>query len=309
MYNGFIISDKFRNNALYNGNTDKFGVTVDGVNYIIKEQKKEENSSVFSEYVASRFIKCLNTRVQEVWLGIYEDRVVDIIKDFTKPGVALRSFGSTRQSSEDTDIARHTGYTYNEIMILIDKHIKLGVNAKVRVKQQFWRQFILDAILGNRDRHGGNWGYLTNGIVSAPAPIYDNGGSLFPDVAKIISKYSKNRKKFIMDRSDYFPASIIKKSNISDKDTRMNYFEALNDLKDIPELAVQLDYFRNTLDIDKICRAAYITLVQDNNIIPPIYKEFYLYVICTRYLRMVCRHRIETAYKIADETILRLRKP
>ena len=50
-------------------------------------------------------------------------------------------------------------------------------------------EFICDAILGNRDRHAGNWGYLKFSSGYLPAPIYDNGGSLFPNFDSKINEY------------------------------------------------------------------------------------------------------------------------
>lgn len=46
----------------------------------------------------------------------------------------------------------------------------------------FWNMFIVDAFIGNWDRHNGNWGFLYN--ISTDeitlAPVYDCGSSLYP---------------------------------------------------------------------------------------------------------------------------------
>ena len=303
MENGFAVHDIDKNGIGYNGTTAKFGITVDNTNYIVKLQKDGSPSSVYSEYVASRFIASLNIAVHDTWLGSYQNQTVSIIRDFTTPGTVLRSFGDTRQSSEETDIGSYPGYTYNEILHLIDKHIKMGKIVKDKAVDQFWKQFICDAILGNRDRHKGNWGYLTNGRVSYPAPIYDNGGSLFPDVHRVIHAYQRDKQKFVTDRSDYFPASMIKHAAGKGKSERINYFRAINAFKDIPEFSRSLSIFREQLDIHKIVRVTQDVLKHDGNIIPPLYKEFYLSVICTRYLRMIQRLRLDSAYKQALEAI------
>lgn len=47
---------EFKNLKQYDGQTSKFGVTIKGVNYIVKEPKNALDSSCISEFVASNFI-------------------------------------------------------------------------------------------------------------------------------------------------------------------------------------------------------------------------------------------------------------
>ena len=42
--------------------------------------------------------------------------------------------------------------------------------------------YIVDAFLGNFDRHGANWGFLKKNNKYSLAPIFDNGSSLFPQM-------------------------------------------------------------------------------------------------------------------------------
>lgn len=49
-------------------------------------------------------------------------------------------------------------------------------------KQKFWDMFVVDSLIGNTDRHNGNWGFLLNkntGKVKF-SPIYDCGSALNP---------------------------------------------------------------------------------------------------------------------------------
>jgi len=43
---------------------------------------------------------------------------------------------------------------------IIDNH-KL-IKDKAQIRSQFWDMFVVDAFLGNKDRHLGNWGLLRN---------------------------------------------------------------------------------------------------------------------------------------------------
>ena len=50
------------------------------------------------------------------------------------------------------------------------------------VKEKFWDMFVVDSLIGNTDRHNGNWGFLLNkknGEISF-ASIYDCGSCLNP---------------------------------------------------------------------------------------------------------------------------------
>ncbi len=50
------------------------------------------------------------------------------------------------------------------------------------VVRNFWDMFIVDALIGNTDRHNGNWEFLENKISRnvSIAPIYDCGSCLNP---------------------------------------------------------------------------------------------------------------------------------
>ena len=66
--------------------------------------------------------------------------------------------------------------------------------------EQLCSMLVFDALIYNEDRHFGNFGLLRNnhtGEIIAPAPIFDNGLSLFnyamPDDFKNLSAYAKTR--------------------------------------------------------------------------------------------------------------------
>lgn len=48
--------------------------------------------------------------------------------------------------------------------------------------KMFWKMFIIDALIGNTDRHNGNWGFLINVKTQKIefSPIYDCGSCLNP---------------------------------------------------------------------------------------------------------------------------------
>lgn len=58
------------------------------------------------------------------------------------------------------------------------------------LQQHFWNVFIIDALIGNWDRHNGNWGFLYNTATDeiAIAPVYDCGSCLYPQADEAIMR-------------------------------------------------------------------------------------------------------------------------
>ena len=67
----------------------------------------------------------------------------------------------------------------NDIMEVIEESKMIN---NIETKEKFWDMFVIDSLIGNTDRHNGNWGFLLNkttGKVSF-SPIYDCGSCLNP---------------------------------------------------------------------------------------------------------------------------------
>lgn len=301
MNNGFIVEDSMRNNKFYDGRTLKFGITIDGINYIIKLKETSPLSATFSEYIASRFIQSLGINCHDTWFGYYNGRVVVIMRDFTQNTAPLASYQDTEQSSEDTSINTKE-YTYEDVLYMIKKHTKMSNQAKNMALRQFWQMFICDAILGNRDRHAGNWGYLKFNSGYLPAPIYDNGGSLFPNFDSKINEYVgsiRNGKEFefIKDRAEKFPASLfcIKKDGVI---KRTNFYEMFGYTYKNKILKEEVLNIINNYGFSKIFYNIYSVVQEVADIIPAPYRRFYIAITCVRYLHIIERKSIEDAYSI-----------
>lgn len=301
MYNGFQVLDSMRNFKQYDGNTLKFGITYENENYIVKFQDTGLEQKVYSEYVAQRFIQGLGINCQYVWIGFYNGAKVNIIKDFTDNLCILHSFKDTRQSSEGTDLQNKT-YTYKDVIDLIDKHTKMQEVNKNKMITQFWDMFICDAILGNRDRHHGNWGYLKSRGRQTdyiPAPIFDNGGSLFPDLSRKINEYSikGNELKFLLERAEKFPASLFRMERLDGSVKRTNYYEMLGNLDFNDTLKNEVHRIRKNIGYNGIRKIAIEVLNRAGDLIPDIYKSFYLRIIGLRYLHIIERIDLKKAVK------------
>lgn len=289
----FVVNDLYRNGKFYNGNTYKFGITYSGTDYIVKYPKGDD-MSVYCEYIASMFIKQIGIPCHTVQLGVHNNIVVDVITDFTSnTKLTLHSFKDTKQSSEDTDLS-FKEYTYKDVVYLISKHLKMDDASKEYAIVQFWNMFICDAILGNRDRHWGNWGYLADGDKYTIAPIYDNGACLFPDVNRVISEYTQNPKAFLYDRVFVFPASLFKVRR-PDRAYRSNYNEMFSDLRINNVFASSVKKFRESITWQHVFNIM-VSIVEPIPNLHPVYKRFYIEIASLRYGCIVLRSNYDKLF-------------
>jgi len=291
--------DNYRNHKAYNGNTEKFGITIQNTDYIVKLPKKAGDLSIYCEHIASTFIRRLGIPCHETYLAEYHGMVVVVLKDFTKPGSTLHSFKDTKQSSEDTDIGSKE-YTYDDVLYLIEKHLKMTDSNKNKAKIHFWNMFICDAILGNRDRHWGNWGYLASENGYKIAPLYDNGACLYPDVNKVIHQYihKDTRYQFLFDRVFTFPASLLKIKK-TDRAYRMNYAEMFQDLKINNTFASQAAQIKMNFTYEMIFLIM-CDIISGIDHLDNIYRRFYIEIVTLRYMCIVLHLDFDTSYKIAE---------
>lgn len=292
MYNNFVVQDSMRSHRTYKGNSEKFGIVVDGTKYLVKIPVTHGRSvSPYTEYIASNFIRELGINCQEVWLGIYGSHRVSIIKDFVAEGWFLREFDDIHQSSVDTDLTSKA-YTYEDVTHVLEKHFRMESSVKAAMLEQFWKMFVCDAILGNRDRHGGNWGYLATSNARKPAPIYDNGSSLFPGVGGVIQNFINHEFSFLSERSEKFPASLFQMQREDGINRRTNYYEMLGKCAEFPEMRAAMA----SLDFASVYGAITKTVMSARSIIPKTFQRFYVEIVCMRYLHMVERLSLEDAY-------------
>ncbi len=290
------ITDEMRNDIIYEGTTRKFGINLDEKNYMVKFAK-DNDLSVICEYIASGFINQLGYSCQKVSLGQYNDEFVDVIYDFaSNSGKYLHSFKDTKQSSENTDIGDKE-YTYDDVLYLIDKHLKLSSYDRDRTKHQFWQMYICDAILANRDRHWGNWGYLGEDGKQdyIPAPIYDNGASLFPGIANAIEKLQVDRKQFFYDRVFVFPASLFKVAK-SDRSYRTNYYDIFSNLRMNKIFAEEVHRIQDEYSHEEIFNIITrivntVEIPVDNRI-----KQFWIEIVTLRYMCIIKRVDFKRAF-------------
>ena len=94
----------------------------------------------------------------------------------------------------------------------------------MEVLQHFWNVFVVDALLGNFDRHNGNWGFLYHDDTQTAtlAPIYDCGSCLLPQADAQVMRAVLSNQDELNARIYRFPTSAIKQN-----DQKINYYDFL----------------------------------------------------------------------------------
>lgn len=144
-------------------------------------------NSCFSEYIGCHIYEQIGIPVQKTLLGTYDvgnkQRIVVACKDFTdlENGIVLQDFASLKNQVVQSS---RNGYGTELEDILTSIQTQKAIDSQVLL-ERFWDMFIVDAYIGNWDRHNGNWGILYNAKTDEVklAPVYDCGSSLFPQAS------------------------------------------------------------------------------------------------------------------------------
>ena len=172
----------------YKGSEKKKTLIFNNKKYLVKfpDPIREKNKNIsyinnaFSEYVGSNIFRIVGFNTQNTILGKYnykgKEKIVCACEDFTDENNILYEFESLALS---TNPDKKIETELSDIMEVIEENKMINTKD---TKSEFWKMFIIDSIIGNTDRHNGNWGFLLNKKTSqiSFAPIYDCGSCLNP---------------------------------------------------------------------------------------------------------------------------------
>lgn len=266
-----------RSNRYYGGSERKLGILIGESEYMLKFQKVTPfgvRYNHISEYLGSRIFELLGFPVQEVYLGTYEGEPVVACKNFIGPGEQFVPFNDVGESTLDQDKEIYQ-YSYEDIMQMLSDNTKL-TDVKETISL-FWDMFIVDALLGNFDRHGSNWGFIKKDNKYRLAPIFDNGSCLFPSMTeedimlKILESPEETEKRVYE-----FPTSQIKLHG-----KKSSYHEVIHSLA-FPECNAALVRINEHLDLGQI-----MELLDKTEGISEIHREFYRHMILERYNKII----------------------
>ncbi len=216
---------------LYKGyrgaNGQKKSIFFHGDRYMLKFQPVKngiKSNSCISEYLGCHIFQAIGIPAQETLLGSYEGTPVVACKDFETEGNQLMEFAMLKNSLINSSQNGY-GTELSDILSAIEGQELIPVQ---QLKERFWDVFIIDALLGNFDRHNGNWGLLVNSQKNEAtlAPVYDCGSCLYPkptdeQMAQILSSEQE-----INNRIYVFPTSEIKIGR-----NKLNYFDYISSMQ------------------------------------------------------------------------------
>ncbi|MEH2945769.1 MULTISPECIES: HipA domain-containing protein [Lachnospiraceae] len=217
----------------YNGaNGKKIAVEYEGRQYMLKfppsgQSKPTELSytnGCFSEHIACSIFNMLGVAAQETILGTFDvagkAKIVCACRDFTIDGKQLFDFCSIKNTILDSD-SNGSGTELSDILETIEKQqfVEPG-----RLLEHFWEVFVIDALLGNFDRHNGNWGFLYNPVSKSTdlAPVYDCGSCLLPQADESVMRSVLENEDALNKRVFQFPTSAVKLDG-----RKINYYDFL----------------------------------------------------------------------------------
>lgn len=252
-------------------------------NNLIKESQQNEFTSdsrnnVFSEYIACHIIQSMGLPVQNTLIGERKGHIVVACEDFCTEGSELNEFEKYGNSIDlDFEECR-----YPEVKDVIDVIRRNKQMDPTIIEKRFWDTFCVDALLGNFDRHTGNWGYLFNDKTQEfnVAPIYDCGACLYPMLNdKGMEDVLKNEDK-INERIYKYP-----KAAFLDKGEKLDYYTFMTDknvYKAYPLLNKAVIDMSKTIDFNKIKE-----IIENTPKLSETRRDFYQRMISERYEKII----------------------
>ena len=196
--------------------------------HAVKNPNLSYTNSCISEYLGCHIFNILGVNAQETLLGEYEyhgkTRIVVACKDFTSPNTTIVDFASVKNQIIDS---ASNGYG-TELSDILDTIQRQNAVDSKELEEHFWNMFVVDAFIGNWDRHNGNWGFLYNQETDEMeiAPIFDCGSALFPQIDDELIKKIISSKAEINARIYDMPTSAILVNG-----KRGNYYKMITSLE------------------------------------------------------------------------------
>lgn len=266
--------------AYAGANGSKIAVVYEGAQYMLKfppvairNKNLSYSNSCISEYIGCHVFSIVGIPVQETMLGTYMvkgvKKVVVACRDFTSYGVVLQDFASLKNQIIDSE---RNGYG-TELDEILSTFEAQTVMDPVKLERRFWEMFIVDALIGNWDRHNGNWGFLYNTQTDQMelAPVYDCGSCLYPQADEDIIREILNNQQEMEHRVYDVPTSAIMKNG-----KRINYFKIISSLQ-YPGCNEALAHIVPQISMEQIG-----AMIREIPCITPLQKEFYLTMLQQR---------------------------
>ncbi len=266
----------------YNGaNGKKIAVRYDGDVWLLKFPPSAADrptalsytNSCLSEHLASTIANMIGLKSQETRLGTFTNgktKVVCACRDFTADGKLLYDFCSIKNTVIDSE-TNGTGTELGDVLETIELQTFVD---PVMLKEHFWDMFIVDAFLGNFDRHNGNWGFLVDPATRKAeiAPAFDFGSCLLPQADDDIMRHVIEDKAERDARIYTFPASAVKENG-----KKIGYVDFIAANRE-GLLAPSLSRIVPRIDLDALC-----AFIDDTPLLTDLQRRFYKTYLESRY--------------------------
>lgn len=265
------------NGKYYGGSEKKEGISINGEDYMIKYQKHTafgKRNNHISEFIGSHIFELCGFEAHKTYLGYRAGEQVVACKDFNVPGKQFVPFNDVGENTLDQDKETYQ-YDYEDIMQMLRDNSKI-TNVQDTIAM-FWRIYIMDALLGNFDRHGANWGFIKENNSYTLAPVFDNGSCLFPNLV------DEAEMKEIMESEEETDKRIFKfpTSQVKLNGKKSSYFEVINSLQ-FEECNDALRYVMMQLDMSEVEK-----LIDETPLISDVQREFYKHMTTARYNKIL----------------------
>lgn len=262
----------------YKGSEKKKTLIYNNKKYLVKfpDPIREKNKNIsyinnaFSEYVGSNIFKIIGFETQNTILGKYQykgkEKIVCACEDFTDSNQVLYEFENLALS---TNPNKKIETEVNDIMGVLEESKKM-IDV-VETKKKFWEMFIVDSLIGNTDRHNGNWGFLLNKETGKTkfSPIYDCGSCLNP--------MYEDEKIIEIDKVELKNLAINCYSCLKEKGKKINYVSYIKEMsnKECNQAIVRIF---NYIKLDEI-----ESFIDGIEVMSQARKDFYKKLIQQRY--------------------------
>lgn len=290
MKNELEFSDYPISGRPYAGAGKKLSVVIDGEPYMVKLSERIRNkakdtsyaNSCFSEYIGSHIVNSMGLPAQETYLGTYEGKIAVACKDFVPNGSFLGSFSDLQNKIPSI----HTHKKETKLESTLAYIEKQTIIPPEELKKHFWKQFIVDALIANTDRHGGNWGYLYNEVNNtySISPIYDCGAGLFPLLSERQMESYLTKGDTINQLIKNEPSSVFTYNGV-----KVNYYQTLvnNSRSELPfkdDLSIAIKELSPNINSKKIAK-----IINETPYLSETQKNFYKKVTSLRNELMIQR--------------------
>lgn len=215
---------------------------------------------------------------QNTLLGLRDGHIVVACEDFCVDGYGINEF-EKNSSLAGIDFKKTRYPKIDDVIIFMQKDERIDAAVAER---RFWDTFVMDALLGNFDRHTGNWGYLYNDDLGTIvlAPVYDCGACLYPMISDEGMKAIMKEERLIDERIYKYPMAAF-----YDNGVKVSYCDFLgkpDNYRRFPLLHQAVHNVREKLSIDVVNQ-----IVDNTPALSDIRREFYRMMISERYEKIL----------------------